>query len=140
MNAQVALLAGVSGHADQSGLLNWVRSMQEKPQLVFINHSEYDACVLFAEKLTQIGLNAQAPYSGSVYNLAEDKWEVIAKPKVYESEKKKRENAAKDRAFNRLVANAKRLLKAAENSRSRSSRDIAKFADAIETLVDRWTR
>ena len=138
VQARVELLNGVSGHADQKGLLNWVQSMQDRPELVFVNHSEDDACAAFIGKLNEIGLQAVSPYSGSVFDLAKGEWEHAAEPKIFGSEKKAKENAAKTRALARLIHNAKQLLSIAQGYAGRSSRDIARFADAIDTLIKRW--
>lgn len=140
VNAEVALLAGVSGHADQQGLLNWVDRMKTKPGLVIVNHSEDDACAAFVEKLKERGLCAESPYSGSVFDLAKEEWEYSAEPRQFIPEKKSKETQAKARAYERLVANAKKLLALAQESRGRTSRDLARFADAIDTLIKRWSK
>lgn len=140
VNAQVALLAGVSGHADQRGLLRWVEGMEKAPDRVIVNHSEDDACAAFVDLLKENGIRAEAPYSGSVFDLAAGEWEYQAAPVKYVSEKKKKETQAQKRAYARLIAAAKKLLALAEGSRGRQSRDIARFADAIETLIKRWSK
>ncbi|MBQ3223350.1 MAG: MBL fold metallo-hydrolase [Clostridia bacterium] len=140
VNAEVALLAGVSGHADQNGLLRWVENMKNKPELVLVNHSEDAACAAFVDQLIRKGLHAEAPYSGSVLDLISNTWEYQAQPKVFVSEKQKKETRNQKRAYERLVSLAKRLLTLAQESRGRSSRDLARFADAVETLLNRWTK
>ena len=40
VNAHIEELAGVSGHADKKGLLNWVNHFEKKPERVFVVHGE----------------------------------------------------------------------------------------------------
>lgn len=40
VNAKIHQLAGVSGHADKKGLLNWIHHFDQKPQTVFVVHGE----------------------------------------------------------------------------------------------------
>ncbi|MDZ4767218.1 MAG: MBL fold metallo-hydrolase [Chloroflexota bacterium] len=49
--AQVEVLSGFSGHADQAGLLDWVGAMGRKPRQTFLVHGEGDAQTVLAQKL-----------------------------------------------------------------------------------------
>ena len=70
VKAEIGVLPGISGHADKNGLLNWIRGFTQKPQKVFVNHGEDKVCDVFAETLhTELGLDAFAPYSGTVFDL-----------------------------------------------------------------------
>ena len=48
VNAQIHNLEGFSGHADQSGLLEWISGFQKKPQKIFLVHGEEDSKEDFA--------------------------------------------------------------------------------------------
>ncbi len=50
-NAQVVVLNGLSGHADQNELLAWVDAMQRKPRRVFLVHGELEASNALAGRL-----------------------------------------------------------------------------------------
>ncbi len=49
VNARVAQLDGFSAHADRSGLFDWLRSMKEHPQTVYLVHGEPEASESFKE-------------------------------------------------------------------------------------------
>jgi len=68
-HAQIAALHGTSGHADQAGLLRWLSGFREKPQTVFVNHGDDASCVISQKLLAQMGYNAEAPSSGTEYDL-----------------------------------------------------------------------
>ena len=70
VNAHIENLKGVSGHADQKGLINWMESMMKKPDKVFVVHGEDQVCDTFAELLSkQHGYDTYAPYSGTEFDL-----------------------------------------------------------------------
>ena len=71
VNAHIEELAGVSGHADKKGLLNWVNHFEKKPERVFVVHGEDLVCEDFTKCLKEeYGYNALAPYSGACFDLA----------------------------------------------------------------------
>lgn len=47
VRAEIGTLHGTSGHADRAGLQNWVHSFVKKPELVFVNHGDEEACEAF---------------------------------------------------------------------------------------------
>ena len=67
--AEIATLHGTSGHADKEGLLNWLGGFREKPKLVFVNHGDDASCEAFRGTLASLGYRAEAPYSGTEYDL-----------------------------------------------------------------------
>ena len=77
--AQIRQLAGVSGHADQDGLVRWLQGFKEKPSLVFVNHGDDDVCQTFCKLISEKhGYQATAPYSGAIYDLARGCYEYEA--------------------------------------------------------------
>lgn len=44
VNAGIHKLDGLSAHADQTGLLNWIEHLNVPPRQVFLNHGEPEAC------------------------------------------------------------------------------------------------
>ena len=47
MRAEICRMPGVSGHADNQGLIRWISSLKEKPKMVFVTHGEDQVCDLF---------------------------------------------------------------------------------------------
>jgi metallo-beta-lactamase family protein len=69
VRATVYNFTGLSAHADRDGLLGWIKSFKKKPAKVFVTHGEDAVCELFTDSLKNMGLEAEAPYYKSVYDL-----------------------------------------------------------------------
>lgn len=75
VEAHIEQLNGISGHADMNGLLEWIDAYKKKPGHVFVVHGDDEVCVRFAAQLEErFGLRADAPFSGSVFDLAAGEW------------------------------------------------------------------
>ncbi|MFQ8837357.1 MAG: MBL fold metallo-hydrolase RNA specificity domain-containing protein [Oscillospiraceae bacterium] len=57
VNAEIAVLHGTSGHADQKGLFNWVEAFAKKPETIFVNHGDTEACEAFQALLQEKGMS-----------------------------------------------------------------------------------
>ena len=136
VRAQIRQLTGLSGHADKNGLLEWISAFEEKPRKVFVVHGEDRVCTEFSECLKiEYGQRACAPYSGSVFNLASGKFEYEAEPIPV---KKKAKAPAATGVYARLLAAAQRLLALVQKSDGLANKDMAKFADQINSVCDKW--
>ena len=136
VHAQIRKLVGMSGHADKNGLLNWINGFEKKPDRVFVVHGEDGVCESFRSCLeTEYGFVADAPYSGSRYNLVTNECEYAAKP-VRVSKKAR---IVSD-VFMRLVAAGQRLMAVIQHNEGGANKDLAKFADQINSLCDKWDR
>jgi len=137
VRAKITTLAGLSGHADKNGLIAWVQGFERKPQKVFIVHGEDHVTDAFAACLRdEYGYDTYAPYSGSRYNLVENRVEYEAAPVLL---KKKTSRAAND-VFSRLMAAGQRLLAVIRRNEGGANKDLAKFADQINALSEKWDR
>ena len=75
VRASILQLPGVSGHADNEGLMRWISSVHPAPKKVFVTHGDDQVCMIFRDRLQkELGLDAYAPYSGTVYDLAEGRF------------------------------------------------------------------
>lgn len=138
ISAEIAQLPGSSGHADKQGLLNWINSFEQKPEKVFVVHGEETACDEFTECLKkEYGYQAIAPYTGACYDLEND--ECIAEGN---RQKKCRRTIQRrnQSVFDRLVAAGQRLLTVIKHNEGGTNKDLAKFADQINALCDKWDR
>ncbi|MBR6614595.1 MAG: MBL fold metallo-hydrolase, partial [Lachnospiraceae bacterium] len=137
VNARIEKLDGLSGHADKEGLIEWLQEFKIAPQKVFLVHGDDAVCSSFATLLrTEYGYDADAPFSGSVYDLAGDVWEKqtigIARQK---ETARQRENRG---IFETLVAAGERLMKIIRKHRECSNKDIKKFTNDVNALCDKW--
>ena len=139
--AEVKELPGVSGHADRSGLLRWAASFKERPRKVFVTHGEDEVTKIFAETLRhELGYDAMAPYSGTVYDLATDKLEAAPAPVKAEKQEKPAVSSRTRTVFDRLMAAGQRVLTVIRRNEGGANKDLAKFTDQINSLCDKWDR
>lgn len=138
IEAEIAQLAGASGHADKDGLIRWINAMEKKPEKVFIVHGEDTVCDKFAELLSSdYGYDTAAPYTGAVYDLITG--ECV---RSGNAEKKTRRTVQKRNqgVFGRLLAAGNRLLTVIAHNEGGANKDLARFADQINALCDKWDR
>lgn len=134
VRAQIKQIRGLSGHADKNGLIEWVQGFEEKPRKVFVVHGEDSVCTSFAECLKiEHGLHANAPYSGSEFNLLTNRFEYEAEP-IPIKKKVKPSNGV----YARLLAAGRRLAALIQRSDGLANKDMAKFADQINSLCNKW--
>lgn len=134
VRASIKTMTGMSGHADKNGLIEWIEGFQEKPRKVFVVHGEDSVCRSFAERLQfEHGIKAYAPYSGTEFNLLSGKLEYEAVPIPIV----KKAKTVSD-VFTRLLAAGQRLLAVIRKNEGAANKDLAKFADQINSLCDKW--
>ena len=138
VRAEIKGLVGMSGHADMAGLLEWMRGFSSKPDRVFVVHGEDTVTDKFAATLKEeLGFESYAPYSGTVVDL-------LTGQVIREAEPVRIVETAKHRVvssiFDRLMAAGQRLLSVIRKNEHSSNKDMAKFADQINSLADKWDR
>ena len=139
VRARILELHGISGHADMDGLIRWLTSMKNIKK-VFVVHGQDEVTVSFAEKLRdEYGLDADAPFSGSEFDLAANVW-ITKKQGVFIKEKSTKGGERAAGIFARLVAAGQRLMTVINRNQGGSNKDLSKFADQINALCDKWDR
>lgn len=140
VKAEIVKISGVSGHADQKGLIDWVLGFQEKkPDKVFVVHGEDQVCDSFAACLSEeYGIPASAPYSGSVFDLIRGEYTYVAEPIRIQKKESARRRAMD--VFGRLLAAGERLLAVIRKNEGLSNKEAAKFTNQINSLCDKWDR
>ena len=136
VNATIATLHGTSGHADRDGLLNWLAGFREKPRKVFVNHGEDDACMAFRKLLEEMGYDAEAPYSGTEYDLITGKMTVYTDG-IRIRKQPKMDSRAKQ-VYDELVAAAEVLLALVKGRKGRTNKENAKLTSQIRSLIEKW--
>ncbi|MGI5936381.1 MAG: MBL fold metallo-hydrolase RNA specificity domain-containing protein [Oscillospiraceae bacterium] len=137
VKAEIALLPGVSGHADKRGILNWLAGFEKKPEMVFVNHCEDEICDLFANALEkELGYRAFAPYSGTSFDL------ILGSPVTITQgvTVKKAVQPKKPSAYDQLVAAGERIMSVIQSCEGMANKEILKFARQLEALADAWQR
>lgn len=139
VRSEICALHGTSGHADQAGLLRWLQGFHEKPQTVFINHGDDEACEAFKTLLAEnYSYQAEAPYSGAEYDLVTGKMTVFADGRKIDRVGDTKGTARARAVHGELIAAAEALLALARKCGGRSNKDNAKFTAQIRNLIEKW--
>ncbi len=137
VNANIVRLHGISGHADQAGLLRWLSAFEQKPKRVFVVHGEASVCDSFAALLQDQGYDALAPNLQASFDLATN---TCLETGVLPEPKKVKETTRVSGVFQRLVNASQRLMAVIRHNEGGANKDLAKFADQINSLCDKWDR
>lgn len=138
ISAQIRKLAGVSGHADRDGLLKWLKSYEKKPERVFVVHGDDQVSTLFTDYIRdELGYNAVDPYSGTIFDLAQNLCIFEGKPIPVEK-RIQAANIRTDSVFERLVNAGRRLMTIIQRNKGGANKDLGKMADQINSLCDKW--
>ncbi|WMC92030.1 MBL fold metallo-hydrolase RNA specificity domain-containing protein [Kineothrix sp. MB12-C1] len=136
VRSKIHTLKGISGHADKDGLIDWLQGFKKKPDRVFVVHGESSVCDAFAEYLQkEQGMSTFAPYSGACIDLLTGEVVYEASPVPV-----KRKVRTTPDVFSRLMAAGQRLLAVIKKNEGAANKDLARFADQINSLCDKWDR
>ena len=81
VNARIEMLEGFSGHADQNGLMDWMKNIREKPKKIFLVHGEEPAMSEFATLIgEELGIATIIPGRGEAF--------IVSRQGVFEAENK----------------------------------------------------
>ncbi len=158
VNAEIRTLAAVSGHADNEGLMKWVKSFLPKPKQVFVTHGEEAVAQVFAGRLhDELGLTAEVPYNGDVWALPElqkitegSRERALSREERRAAERpapepqparKAPEHMSRERAdaIRRLTDAGERLTRLIRRTDRLNNKTIERLADQIIKLLERWT-
>ena len=146
-DATIAVIEVPIKEASRFGIMNTdenerIIEFEEKPEKVFVIHGEDSVCQLFTERLkNEMQLDATAPYSGTIYNLATGVCEKESQPvHVVKTEKTLSKAAKANTPFARLLAAGQRLLTVIRHNEGGANKDLARFTSQINSLCDKWDR
>ena len=165
--AEICELPGISGHADQDGLLAWAGEKKKKPKKVFVVHGEDSVCDTFAALLGEkLGYDAVAPFSGAVFDLIAG--EFVENPAGIPIVKEKKDtidavtqkthaeqtgtaaavggieapNPAMIRnpvsVYGRLITETRRLWKLVNTMKDRPKKEVGKMLDELIEFIDKY--
>ena len=148
VKAEIAQMADMSSHADQFGLMNWIRAYEQAPDRVFLVHGNDDGMEVLSKLIEdELHYTVNCPYSGSVFDLLKNEWEIVAEPKKIEkptyalvedgSSKRKKTS---DAAYDRLLAAYTKLSAAVKANYGGANKDLARFTNQLLSLYDKWIR
>jgi len=127
---------GLSAHADKDGLIKWISSFETNPH-VFVVHGENDVALGFTKLLMGMGLTAVTPNFKSEYDLLtgtcvvegipEEQIRTTAEHQVHVSPN-----------VSRLITSVQRLQEVVKNNENGANKDLARLADQINALIEKW--
>ncbi len=134
VNAEITKLPGISGHADYTGLMNWIKAIHA-PKKVFVNHGEEIAVEALAKEIREnLGLDVYAPYSGAEFDLANGEITFDAPPVAIPH----KEHTAPSGVYNDLISASERLYNLIKSNSGRANQDMRKLTEAINKLCEEW--
>jgi len=81
VRCEVNELHGISGHADQEGLVKWLTSFKKEPRRVFIVHGDKEVAPWFASYVSRtLGIKAYAPKVLERFDLLKEETLPLAEP------------------------------------------------------------
>ena len=136
VNAKIVNYQGLSSHADRDHLLEWISAFKaKKPQHVFVVHGDREVAPYFAKSITQLGFTAHAPQYTEVYDLIADQVEEVG----YLPERKVKASFTKSSAaYERLVAVGQMVVEFIRRSKGKDNKTLARYADQLRQLLDKW--
>ncbi|MCF2662294.1 MBL fold metallo-hydrolase RNA specificity domain-containing protein [Pseudoflavonifractor phocaeensis] len=136
VRARIVNFKGLSSHADRDHLIAWAEHFSPKPQQVFVVHGDAPVTEVFADTLNERGIPAHAPLYEEVYDLAANT--MLAKGVVLETKPKSGGASAASPAYVRLQDVSKELELLISRSRGRPNKDLARLADQLRQVMDKW--
>ena len=137
VNARIVNFQGLSSHADRDHLLSWIADFKEpKPQHVFVVHGDREVAPFFAQTIQNMGFTAHAPQYTEVYDLIADK--MLAPGYLPERKAKTVAGGKTSSAYERLVAVGEMLMASIKRSKGRDNKSLARFADQLRQLLEKW--
>jgi len=148
IHCRISNFRNLSSHADREGLLRWIGAFEQIPERVFVVHGEEETCKAFALRLVESGHNAIVPKYSSAYDLLTGEALYEGRDLIRRAEAEAGAGAGagagaplRDSAvFHRLVLAGTRLIEVITRNRGGTNKDLAKFADQIDSLAAKWDR
>lgn len=70
VKAKIKQVEGLSSHADQDGLIDWLKDLDQKPEKIFITHGEKGASIKLKQKIKEVyGLSSELPTLNEIFDL-----------------------------------------------------------------------
>ena len=136
VHAKIVNFKGLSSHADRDHLIGWITRFQNpKPRHVFVVHGDREIAPYFAQSLVSLGLHAHAAQYTEVYDLAADK---ILDPGYLPERKVKSAAGRTSSAYERLVSVGQILTETIRRSKGRDNKSLARLADQLRQLLEKW--
>ncbi len=137
VQAHLENFTGLSSHADRDHLLHWISNFKDpKPQQVFVVHGDREVAPFFAQTLVGMGIPAHAPQYTEVYDLETNA--ILERGYLPERKAKVAGSSKNAPAYDRLVSIGGMLTEFIKRSKGRDNKSLAKYADQLRQLLEKW--
>ncbi len=140
--AHIETMRDMSSHADQQELLKWAVQLGKVSGRFFLVHGDDDAMEILSGLVEQeTGNKVDCPFSGSVFDLANDEWLVKTEGIPYKKpEKLATPQSEKVRSLNNELDEALQILSAqVANTKNGTNADKRKLAAEILRLARKFS-
>jgi len=139
VRCQIHNFRSMSSHADKEELMSWITNFKTKPECVFVVHGEEETCKGFALKLVEEDYKAIAPKYTAIYDLETFEPEFEGRDLLRKSDIARLERRGSP-VCQRLMLAGMRLVEVISRNKGGTNKDLAKFADQIDSLSNKWDR
>ncbi len=136
VNAEITQCHGLSSHADRNGLLAWINYYNPRPREVFVVHGDAQVTEIYANTLREQGFSAHAPEYEEVYDLLSGRVLAAGIPQP----RKAAPQDAGSPAYRSLKEAGEMLMEVIRRSKGGANKDLARFAEQIRALAEKWER
>ena len=140
VRARIVSLRGISGHADERGLISWLSAFEQKPRTVFLNHGNEQSIAALGNALKERGYAVEMPYSGTEYDLVSGVMTAYTEKRRISAADAAKSRERKASVHAELVTAAEALLALAKRAKGWSNKDNAKLTAQIRALTDKWDK
>lgn len=138
VRANIVKLEGISGHADQKGLLNWLEHFSKKPDQIFVVHGEEDVSEHFATLIKgNFGVKAIVPFYTQMHSLYDGS---MIREGVVVEKLQRTMRTEENTPYGKLLQALRSLDKAVSNNKGGANKDLNQFTQEILDLVAKWDR
>ena len=141
VRAEICQLAGISGHADNHGLMTWIGQFQNKPEKVFVNHGEDAVCEIFAGRLrSELGIRAEAPFNGAEYDLITGECIEVGNRVKIEKPVSDGTKRPMNPVYRQLLNAGDYLAQVIAHNEGGANKDLSAFTKELIALCEKWDR
>lgn len=137
VNAKIVKLEGISGHADQKGLIRWLKGFENRPEKLFLVHGDPEVFPIFEEKIKEeLAWQVYSPYYTDTFNLATGRQVLVAPKTIY----KKPKQSGVSRPYTMLLQSLEKLTAAIRKAGGYTNSDLNKARRAIDDITEKLER
>ena len=108
--------------------------------MVFVNHGDEGSCEAFRKTLKDLGYHAEAPFSGTEYDLITGKLVTFTQGVRINREAAFNGSQRTKQVYGDLLAAAEALLALVKTRKGCTNKDNAKLAAQIRALTEKWKK